>query len=52
MSTGDALSIRPKHPSPIALDSLTGRFPLSVVGEIAGISATGVSLDSRDVRAV
>ena len=51
MSTGDALSIRPKHPSPIALDSLTGRFPLSVVGEIAGISATGVSLDSRDVRA-
>ena len=50
MSTGDALSIRPQHPSPVALDSLVERFPLSAVGDVAGVSATGVSLDSRDVR--
>lgn len=50
MSTGDALSIRPKDPRPFHLVALTERFPLSVVGDIAEIVSTGVSLDSRDVR--
>lgn len=50
MSTGDALSIRPQDPSPVALDSLVGRFPLGVVGDLSDVRATGVSLDSRDVR--
>ncbi|WP_024355689.1 Mur ligase family protein [Leucobacter chironomi] len=50
MSTGDALSIRPQHPAPVRLDELAVRFALEPRGETAGVAATGVTLDSRDVR--
>ncbi|WP_427869090.1 Mur ligase family protein [Leucobacter luti] len=54
MSTGDALSIRPKNPTPAPLDAVAERFGLSVdpAGPSPlGLSATGVTLDSRDIRA-
>ena len=53
MSTGDALSIRPKNPTPAPLDAVAERFGLSVdpAGPSPlGLSATGVTLDSRDIR--
>ncbi|UOQ58349.1 UDP-N-acetylmuramoyl-L-alanyl-D-glutamate--2,6-diaminopimelate ligase [Leucobacter allii] len=51
MSTGDALSIRPKHPVPVPLAALAERFGLAAPdGAASAASATGVSLDSRDVR--
>ncbi|QIM18322.1 UDP-N-acetylmuramoyl-L-alanyl-D-glutamate--2,6-diaminopimelate ligase [Leucobacter coleopterorum] len=56
MSSGDALSIRPKAPTPVPLASLAERFSLEVHGGasgssgIDGVSTTGVTLDSRDVR--
>lgn len=56
MSSGDALSIRPQAQAPVSLASLAERFSLTLVGEakdVAGIEslrATGVTLDSRDVR--
>lgn len=50
MSTGDALSIRPQSPNPASLEAVVGDFGFTVDGSIAGLAATGVSLDSRDVR--
>lgn len=50
MSTGDALSIRPQQPVPVALDALVERFDVRAAGLPKGLSVTGVSLDSRDVR--
>ncbi|MFV0433225.1 MAG: Mur ligase family protein [Leucobacter sp.] len=51
MSTGDRLSIRPQHPVPVPLQGLVDRFDLEARGDAAGAAVTGVSLDSRDVRA-
>ncbi|MBK0421513.1 UDP-N-acetylmuramoyl-L-alanyl-D-glutamate--2,6-diaminopimelate ligase [Leucobacter sp. CSA2] len=48
MSTGDSRSIRPKTPAPAPLEAIAERFGLS--GDPAGLAATGVTLDSRDVR--
>ncbi|MFD5600499.1 Mur ligase family protein [Leucobacter sp. NPDC058333] len=50
MSTGDALSIRPHQPVPVPLDVLVERFAVRAAAVPPGLSATGVSLDSRDVR--
>ena len=47
-SSGDALSIRPKHPTAVPLAGIAERFGLS--GDTRGLAATGVTLDSRDVR--
>ena len=51
MSTGDALSIRPQTPTPFPLAELAARFGLAAGGAHDDVSVTGVSLDSRDVRA-
>ena len=51
MSTGDALSIRPQTPTPFSLAELATRFGLDARGSLEGVVVTGVSLDSRDVRA-
>lgn len=50
MSTGDALSIRPQHPTLITLRELAERFDLDIRGDAGSVGVTGVSLDSRDVR--
>ena len=60
MSTGDPLSIRPQDPAPVPIAELAERFGLRAApaggaadAEAAGGSgaaATGVTLDSRDVR--
>ncbi|WP_449281500.1 Mur ligase family protein [Leucobacter sp.] len=51
MSTGDALSIRPQHPRPLPLVRLAERYGLeAAAGELGDAAASGVTLDSRDVR--
>ncbi|WP_053383720.1 Mur ligase family protein [Leucobacter celer] len=51
MSTGDALSIRPQHPRPLPLVRLAERYGLETApGELGEATASGVTLDSRDVR--
>ncbi|WP_307866513.1 Mur ligase family protein [Leucobacter chromiisoli] len=50
MSTDEALSIRPQHPERVHLPDLAARFDLASDGDLSGRFATGVSLNSRDVR--
>ena len=50
MTQADSLSIRPTRPTPFSLAELAERLDLGAVGELAGVAATGVTLDSRDVQ--
>lgn len=50
MTTGDALSIRPRNPRQAPLASLAERFGLRAEAALDGLVATGVTIDSRDVR--
>ena len=50
MSIGDALSIRPRTPRQAPLVEIAARFGLRSTLPLEGINATGVTLDSRDVR--
>ncbi|XPP25428.1 MAG: Mur ligase family protein [Leucobacter sp.] len=46
------LSLRPKHPKPVALAEIVEGFELAVPGgaDLGGLAVTGATLDSRDVR--
>lgn len=48
----DVLSIRPLHPHGVSLETLLARFDLKVANQrnVFDVIATGVTLDSRDVR--
>ena len=53
MTSGDALSIRPRTPTRTPLEELSRRFELADAAGTqapAGLAVTGVTLDSRDVR--
>ena len=50
MSIGDALSIRPKNPRHAPLVEIAAKFALRATAPLEGLTANGVTLDSRDVR--
>lgn len=50
--TGTApASLRPEHPVARSLSGLAAEFGFEVIGDAGGVELTGVTLDSRDVRA-
>lgn len=51
MTTTDLLTIRPLTPRGVKLPLLCDEFALTPLGDIGAIVVTGVTIDSRDVRA-
>lgn len=48
-TTGD-LTIRPQHPKKVTLANLAEPFSLELAADDAGVTVTGVTIDSRDVQ--
>lgn len=50
MAVSSDLTLRPEHPRPKPLGEIRDAFGFATQGSIDGVSVTGITLDSRDVR--